>query len=169
MAMAQQIASPTAYFELSFCPSLALVSTVRRFVATFYENVLADPDVTSRVALAAHELLENAVKYSIDGETNIRVDVTPEPNNILHICIRTRNLSTPEHIELLRGYFSDMKKMPDPLLFYTDLMARKAKTNVGSGLGLGRIAAEAELALDLVVEGNMVEIRATADVPGGVA
>jgi hypothetical protein len=162
------MASGTAYFELSFCPSLALVSTVRRFVATFYENVLTDPDVTSRVALAAHELLENAVKYSIDGETNVRVDVSPtETARVLHVCIRTRNKSTPENIALLEASFAEMKDAPDPLLFYTQLMSKKARSSQGGGLGLGRIAAEAEMSLAMaVVEDGVVEIRATADVPG---
>jgi hypothetical protein len=162
------VASGTAYFELSFCPSLALVSTVRRFVATFYENVLTDPDVTSRVALAAHELLENAVKYSIDGETNVRVDVMPDADGgeLLHVCIRTRNKSTSENIALLQDAFRDMHGTSDPLVFYTELMQRKSKSAQGGGLGLGRIAAEAEMALAMSVDGDFVEIRATADVPG---
>lgn len=161
------MAPGTAYFELSFCPSLALVSTVRRFVATFYENVLTDPDVTSRVALAAHELLENAVKYSTDGETNVRVDVSPGTGKLLHVCIRTRNKSTPANIALLQESFGELREAPDPLLFYTELMAKKAKSSQGGGLGLGRIAAEAEMVLDMsVIEDGVVEIRATADVPG---
>lgn len=65
----------TAYFELDFKPNVQLVSVVRRCVTELYQRFLDDPDGTSRVALATHELLENAVEYSRDGETTIRIEV----------------------------------------------------------------------------------------------
>src|SRR5580658_9449719 len=92
---------PVAYFELNFKPNVALVSVVRRFVTEFYQRFLSDPDGTSRVALATHELLENAVKYSKDGETTIRIDVdtnqTPK-----QVRIKLRNRAAPEHIAAIR-------------------------------------------------------------------
>ena len=51
------------YFHLVFRPNIKLVSTVRRFTGEFYRRVLVDQDLASRLALATHEMLENAVTY----------------------------------------------------------------------------------------------------------
>ena len=61
------------FCELSFEKRPELVSIVRRFVSDFYDRTLADPDATSRVALATHELLENAVEESLRRRTGIRL------------------------------------------------------------------------------------------------
>src|SRR5215217_7663315 len=62
-----------ARFELAFSPNMRLIAVVRRFVSEFYNQVLSDPETTSRLTLASHELLENAVKYSFDGNTCIQI------------------------------------------------------------------------------------------------
>src|SRR5947208_408106 len=97
----RQMAAPReAHFELTFAPNLELVSVVRQFISTFYAQILADTETVHRVALAAHELLENAVKYSTDGETTIRMDVLPGP--AMSFVIRTRNRCTPDHARTLK-------------------------------------------------------------------
>ena len=63
-----------AYLELSFAPNAKLVSMVRRFVMQFYREMLSD-DAASRTGLATHELLENAVKFSTDQATRLRVEI----------------------------------------------------------------------------------------------
>jgi anti-sigma regulatory factor (Ser/Thr protein kinase) len=77
----------TASFELNFRPNVALVSVVRRFVTEFYQRFLSDADGTSRVALATHELLENAVRYSKDGETTIRIEVEHSSPKLVRIVL----------------------------------------------------------------------------------
>ena len=49
------------YFHLVFRPNIKLVSTVRRFTGEFYRRVLVDQELASRLALATHEMLENAM------------------------------------------------------------------------------------------------------------
>lgn len=44
--------------------------------------LLGDANHASRVALATHELLEDAIKYSSDGETNIRDRMTTSSINV---------------------------------------------------------------------------------------
>jgi hypothetical protein len=46
------------HFELVFRPSEAPVSVVERFMMDFFDEIVANRDATSRVALATHELLE---------------------------------------------------------------------------------------------------------------
>jgi hypothetical protein len=156
--------SPNAYFELNFRPNVALVSVVRRFVSDFYQRFLSDPDGTSRVALATHELLENAVKYSKDGETTIRIEVEHEKKPKI-VRIQLRNRAEAQNITAIREVLDGIANAEDSFDFYQKLIMKKAKTKVGSGLGLARICAEAEMKLTYeVVEGDMTIIEATTSV-----
>jgi hypothetical protein len=155
----------TAYFELNFRPNVALVSVVRRFVTEFYQRFLSDPDGTSRVALATHELLENAVKYSKDGETTIRIEV--EQTSPKTVRIQLRNRAEAANIAAIREVLDGVAKAEDSFAFYQTLIAAKAKRRDGSGLGLARICAEGEMKVTYqVVEEDMTVIEATTSVGG---
>jgi anti-sigma regulatory factor (Ser/Thr protein kinase) len=148
-----------ACFELSFRPSIELVSLVRRFVEAFYAQILADADLASRVALATHELLENAVKYACDGETRIRMEIrTPAAHPQIQIV--TRNRALTEHARAVAVRLDEMNTLGDPFGYYQALMKRTSKLR--GGLGLARIAAEAEMQITCAVDGDHVEVRATA-------
>jgi anti-sigma regulatory factor (Ser/Thr protein kinase) len=150
-----------AYFELNFRPNVQLVSVVRRFVTEFYQRFLSDPDGTSRVALATHELLENAVKYSKDGETTIRIEVEQTTPKIVRIVLRNR--AEPENIAAIREVLDGVNQAQDSFAFYQTLIAAKAKKREGSGLGLARICAEGEMKVTYeVVDGDVTIIQATA-------
>jgi hypothetical protein len=151
----------SAYFELNFRPNVQLVSVVRRFVTEFYQRFLRDPDGTSRVALATHELLENAVKYSKDGETTIRIDVDPTMPKTVRIVLRNR--AAPDDIAAIREILDGVASAPDSFAYYQKLIALKAKSKEGSGLGLARICAEGEMEVTCrVLDDDMAVIEATA-------
>ena len=118
---------PIAYFELNFKPNVALVSVVRRFVTEFYQRFLSDPDGTSRVALATHELLENAVKYSKDGETTIRIDVDTN-SSPKTVRIKLRNRAEAKHIAEIRELLDGIAASTDAFAFYQALIrARRGR------------------------------------------
>ena len=151
----------TAYFELNFQPNVQLVSVVRRFVTEFYQQFLNDPDGTSRVALATHELLENAVKYSRDGETTIRIEVSPHATP-RRVRIQLRNRAEPHDIAAIREIVDGVNQATDAIGFYQTLIAAKAKTKTAaSGLGLARICAEAEMKIHYDVQGDTLVIEAS--------
>lgn len=154
---------PTAYFELNFAPNVQLVSVVRRFVTEFYQRFLSDPDGTSRVALATHELLENAVKYSKDGQTTIRIEVEQTKPKTVRIVLRNR--AEPANIAAIREVLDGISQAEDAFAFYQKLIAAKAKSKEGSGLGLARICAEGEMKVTYqVFDNDTTEIQATTSV-----
>jgi hypothetical protein len=152
------------FCELSFERKPELVSIVRRFVSDFYDRTLADPDATSRVALATHELLENAVKYSRDGRAKVRIEVSGVGERV-RVRIKTRNRGNPEDAEHIRGMIAEMNSM-DANVYYLKLMRKNASRTDGSGLGLARIHAEAEMNMSVSCGKNgTITVTAETEVP----
>src|SRR5262249_16280238 len=149
---------------LSFEKRPELVSIVRRFVTDFYDRTLADPDATSRVALATHELLENAVKYSRDGRAKVRIEVSGVGQRA-RVRIRTKNRASAEDAEPMRRTIDEMMSM-DANVYYLSLMRKNAARTDGSGLGLARIHAEAEMSMSVRCGKNgTITVSAEMDVP----
>jgi hypothetical protein len=154
-------AGQVAHFELNFSPNVHLVSTVRRFVTSFYEKILDSAEVTSQLAVATHELLDNAVTYSFDSNTSIRIDVRVEPEGT-DVLIRTRNRASQERISKLRAALDDLCAAPDVQAHYQKVMRASAKRSDGSGLGLARVRAESDMVVSYEIEGDLVQLRAAA-------
>jgi hypothetical protein len=155
-------------FELTFRPNVELVSIVRRFVFDFYAGTICDKDVVSRVALATHELLENAVKYSSDGATSLSITFEPaEPSSV--VSIRLANRASVEDLAAVSAIFAEMEIFTDPFAHYQAVMAKSAKRKVGSGLGLVRVRAEGEMTMSHTIEDDRVVILAQTRVGTGRA
>lgn len=151
------------HIELGFKPSVELIAVVRRFVSDFYDQLLRDPDAVSRVALTTHELLENAVRHADDGETTLNIAI--ERSDQSHtLTIRMTNRASAGKRESLAAVFADMHSAGDPFEHYCSVMRKNARRTDGSGLGLARIRAEADMALQYAVRGETVVITATTPV-----
>jgi hypothetical protein len=145
------------YFHVSFRPNLELVSTVRKFTQEFYRKMLDDREASERVALATHELLDNAVSYAIDGETGVRIEFDKD-----HLVVKTWNRTSPERLAELKAIIDEMNSAPDPDAYYQVLLERTAHRTDGSGLGLARVRAEAEMAITYEVTSDRVCVEARA-------
>jgi anti-sigma regulatory factor (Ser/Thr protein kinase) len=143
--------------ELTFSPNVELISVVRRFVSAFYDQILRDRETSSRLAVATHELLENACKYSCDGTTTLRIEVM---DGRRRARILLSNRATPERIADLRARFAEMGTYTEPDAYYQAMMERSMKSDLGSGLGLARIQAEAEMTLELTSDADRLCIAA---------
>ena len=159
---------PRPYFELNFRPNFALVTVVRRFVGEFNKRFLSDAD-SARVALATHELLENAVKFSADGATTIRMEIEDDTPEGMVIRIVLRNRAQQRNIDSVQTLLASVAEAGDAGRFYQQLLVKRSRIKDGSGgLGIARICAEADMELTCRVQGDVIEIEATtALVHGG--
>ena len=139
-------------FELACAMKLDDVRDVRHLVEKLHKRFLLDREDVSRLAMAAHELLENAVKFSADGSATLRIEVGDE------ICVTTRNRARTPDVADLVAIAAELDAAPDPMLFYLGLMKRSPSSR--GGLGLGRIAAEGEMKIGFEVDGDVVQVRA---------
>jgi hypothetical protein len=163
----------SAAIRLDFVPDMRLIWRTSRYVRDFYGNVLADPDACARVMLAAHEMLENAAKYSTDGQGCLEVEVVERAGQCF-VQIRTRNRAAPESLTELRRFFDESGRVADATALYDQMIARTAQRTEGSGLGLARIRAEGEMTLDYSIAGDEVTlvaetaVRLREDIVGNV-
>lgn len=149
---------------LNFRPSIDLISSTRRFVNELLDSMLANPDVSSRVALTIHELLENTLKYSLDGEARLDLSVDKRDGRQV-ISIRASNRATPDQLLELRGRIDALRDLTDPMSTYVTMMVESARGDTdGSGLGLVRIRVEGEMELNYTVEGDQITIQCSTPV-----
>ena len=157
------------YFELNFRPNFALVTVVRRFVSEFNRRFLSAED-SGRIALATHELLENAVKFSADGATTIRMEIMDCSQRAKTVRILLRNRATPAHIAAVRAIISGVERAKTAEEFYQQLLVQRAKIKDGTGgLGLARVCAEGDMVVTCAVEDDVIAIQAATTVEEGAA
>ncbi len=156
-----------ATLELKFHPNRRDPSVIRKFVETYYGNLLHDGDTLYRVAMAAHEFMENAVKYSSDGAAQFTVELghAPDAASTPRITLSLWNKAAPHHVAQLEQVFAEMDSFSDAFEHYKALMKRDAGD--GSGIGLARIRAEGEMRLSLIRDGDRVCLRAQAEIGEG--
>lgn len=158
---------PPVNLELKFQPTIDLISSTRRFVCSFFEPFVADPDVVSRIGLATHELLENILKYAADGRTTTRVNLEQENGGERTLTIETTSAITAERRAGLEEIFAEMATASSALSYYQLTMGRARTRKHGSGLGLARIWAEAEMTLSVAFMDEQVTICAKANLENG--
>jgi hypothetical protein len=150
-----------AAIRLFFSPEVRMISRTSKYVLEFYRSVLADPDASDRVMLAAHELLENAAKYSSDGMGHLEIELAPRGAGTV-VRITTSNRAQPDRLDELHRFFEESLSCSDALALYDRMIARSAQRAEGSGLGLARVRAEGEMELSWCVNGDEVTITAEA-------
>ena len=144
-------------------PSDRIVSAVSRLVSEFCRALVDDVDVADRFHMAAQELAENLVKYSVGPQISIEVELRGTDGRA-RLLVRAKNHTTPEKMELVERRLLELTNAEDPVAHYDRLIRETAELEDGSGLGLARIRAEGELELEYAVEGNELTISVHASV-----
>lgn len=151
--------------DLAIARDLQLVGPTADYVGALCKRMLGDDALASRILVAAYELLENTIHYS-SGPTRarIRLWIDRPLDGSCRLVLETHNQPRPECLQKLVHLLTEMKGAANPHAFYQTLLHRTAKTTEGSGLGLGRIHAEAEMAVSCEVDGDTVHLRAEAQI-----
>lgn len=133
------MAKPDGYIELRFGPRWKYISPARIFIQNFISIAISDSAKADGIAMAASELLENAVKYSSGEDTHIIVQAFPD-TGIISAAV-TNQASEAAAKELQALYKKVMTG--DPLEAYILQMRESATRSDGkSQLGLARIRYE---------------------------
>jgi len=140
-------------FELHGARTIDELTEVRRFIDKIYCRL--DGDLRARVAMVMHELFENAIKFSTDGISSLVVDVVH--SHPIRVEVRTTNRASAKNRDAIRERVDAMRAAGNAMQHYVALM-RSSRTS--GGLGLGRIAAEGEMQLDVAIDGEAVTICA---------
>ncbi len=155
----------TTSLELDVGPAadMTLATRIREFLSNTYGPLLADTRAESVITLAAHELVENIIKYGTDGPRSITVQLDTRKREVRMV---TENAATSSQISKLRSKLDRICQSDTPEALYDELVAETADADSDeSGLGLIRIRAEADMDLSYEVEGNIVRIRAILHLP----
>lgn len=149
----------TTSLELEVGPDadMTLATRIREFLANTYGPLIRDTRVEFIISLAAHELVENIIKYGTNGRKRLSVQLDGRKRELR---IVTSNEATPTQIERVRAKLERICRSNTPEALYDELIAESADTDE-SGLGLIRLRAEADMHLAYEIEGNTVTICAT--------
>jgi hypothetical protein len=146
-----------ASIRLQRLPPAALASSVRQLLSAICQELL-DPDETQSIAMAAHELVENIVKYSAEGMTSFEVELSIRGDQAW-VRLRTHNNAAPDHLDDLQRIVDQVSRASDPIAIYDELIEASPRRE-GSGLGLARIRAEAGMDVACIAEGTRITVIA---------
>lgn len=118
---------------------------------------IGDLETTARLHMAAHELVENVLKYGTTPEVGLEFELERGDKHSI-VRLRTRNTAAPEQLREVTRRVTELKAAADPVAYYDQLIRSTAPVIGMSGLGLARIRAEAGLDVDCSIEGREVSI-----------
>ena len=155
------------YIRIDFAPEWAFIGSIRGFIESFTFICIKNNKIGKAVALAASELLENAVKYSVTEKIMIDFQFEHHPDNRkAKAILRVFNYTDDNHIKTLKSIIDDIYQY-SPKEAYLKRMQKallEEKSSVSSQIGLSRIRYECNASIKTTVgEDNLVTIIATME------
>lgn len=144
---------------LSFRPLASQIGPLRSLLSDLCKPHVADPDGLSRLLLAAHELLENIVKYSVGEVAEFHLRLEAKASGLV-VRMSTKNRAAPERMADARWRLDALAAANDPIAHYDELIRESAGRRDVSGLGLARIPAESEMELYYATEQDWLILTA---------
>ena len=145
--------------EVEFPPDWRVLRDLRTFVSKLVNSVVESEELASRVSMVVTELAENAVKYSQENSSVVRLRVEPTESGIR--C-ETENVASPENITSLERTLTLVNE-GDPMDAYAKALIAVSENDTSSRIGLARIRMEGQMALRCAISGTTV--RMIAEMP----
>lgn len=137
-------------------PPWVFIDELRRFTESFCACACPGQDREAQVALAVHELMQNAVPQAHGEEVELMLEVSRERDVV---AIRVSNRCSDEDYLSLRDRIARMNGEPDALAHYVEMMRENPSTTRG-GLGLARVRFEAQLEISVRREAGRAIVEA---------
>jgi len=144
------------YLMLRMKPPWVFVDEIRRFVESFCSCACPGQSREAQIALAVHELMQNAIPQAGGEDVDLTLQVDPLANRIE---IAVSNPCADDQFHELLARVERLNAEPDALRSYLKAMSEAPATARG-GLGLARIRFEAQLELSVLREGRRVSVLA---------
>ncbi len=144
-----------AVLFLRMHPSWVVVDDIRNFVETFCANACPEAEREGQLALATHELVQNAIANAVSPDIEVKLELDRRAGRV---GVSVSNDAHEDQIEVLKTRLASACAHENPLQGY--LAAMREDPHSRGGIGLARIRFEAALELDLEVEGARITIHA---------
>jgi anti-sigma regulatory factor (Ser/Thr protein kinase) len=156
MTMTSSSGGRPIYLMLRMKPPWVFVDEIRRFVESFCSCACPGQSREAQIALAVHELMQNAIPQAGGDDVDLTLQVDPAANRIE---IAVSNPCSDEQFHDLLSRVERLNSEPDALRSYLRAMA-EAPAAARGGLGLARVRFEGQLDLSVLREGRRVTVLA---------
>jgi hypothetical protein len=152
---------PALRIELRLAPEWSLIEPVREAVRAGVGIVHADAQLQDAISMTAAELMENAIKYGSAAGNRVRLSID-EAGGVITVEMENR-VPEGELAGRLAERIAWIASFPSAADAYAAAIRRRAEAESGtgeSGLGLVRIAFEANCRLSIERTGPLLTVRA---------
>jgi len=147
----------TIHLILRMKPVWVFIDEVRRFVESFCACAIPGANREAQLALAVHELMQNAIPHARGDDVDLLLEVDPAADRVL---VSVTNVCTDDEYNALRDRIEGMYHERDALAHYVKSMGQTPTSSRG-GLGLPRVRFEAQLDLSVKYAGGRVTVEAS--------
>ncbi len=137
-------------------PPWVFIDEIRRFTESFSACACPGAHREAQVALAVHELMQNAIPHALGEDVELVLEVSRDQDVV---SIRVTNRCSDAEYEALRERVDRMNQEPDALAHYVRTM-RDHPSHARGGLGLARVRFEAQLEIAVRREAGRVTVEA---------
>jgi hypothetical protein len=144
-----------AVLFLRMQPTWVVVDDIRNFVETFCANACPEAAREEQLALAAHELVQNAIANAVTPDIELKLEMDRATGRV---SVSVSNHARADQIAVLRSRLDRHRSHRNPLEGYVAAMREDPESR--GGIGLARIRFEAGLELSLEVTGEKLTVHA---------
>jgi anti-sigma regulatory factor (Ser/Thr protein kinase) len=155
--MSRRLRRTAIYLMLRMKPVWVFVDELRRFVEAFCASACPGVHRDAQLAMAVHELVQNAVPHADGEEIEVALEVVPPSDRV---ALAVTNRCTDEAYRALAARIDEMNGNPDALEDYLRAM-RASPMHVRGGIGLARVRYEGQLELSVSRMAGRVTVHAS--------